>query len=350
MNQDKRDIRELTKAEIFEYVIQNNLKNFRCNQIFEWIWKKGAHCFDEMTNIPLELRKTLANDFFFPVIQVVSLSKSKDGTLKMLFELPDKNYVEGVIIPANTRSTACISTQAGCPLNCSFCATGNMGFQRNLCVGEIFDQFLLLNQYSVKETGNALSNFVLMGMGEPLLNYENVVRALRMITSSESLGISPGRITLSTVGIVDKVKMLAEENLSVRLAVSLHTANTAKRNRIIPANKKNNLPALAESLRYFYAKTSLRITIEYLLLKDFNDSIKDADELLEFCKNFPCKINLIEYNQTTHSEFEKSGQKTILKFRDKLAGANLPVNIRNSRGGDIDAGCGQLANKNKNKS
>jgi 23S rRNA (adenine2503-C2)-methyltransferase len=298
-----------------------------------------------MTSLSKPMRSLLEQHFSFHVAVLDKIQTSKDKTIKIAFRLHDNTFVEGVLIPTENRSTACISTQVGCPLGCKFCATASLGFIRNLSAGEIFDQVILIKNQAKINYNLSLTNIVIMGMGEPLLNYENVMQAIHFITSKEGLEMSPDRITLSTAGIPKMIKKLADDNVRFNLSVSLHTANEVKRNNIMPVSEYNNLESLIESIKYFYSNTNTRITIEYLLLKDFNDTLNDAKELAQFCKNFPCKINIIEYNTTPDSFFKKSERTD--DFANFLAEKNIIVNIRRSRGKDIMAACGQLANDKK---
>jgi 23S rRNA (adenine2503-C2)-methyltransferase len=254
---------------------------------------------------------------------------------------------EGVLIPSDGRTTACISSQVGCPLNCSFCATGQLGYKRNLEFSEIYDQVVLLNKISEEVFKTALSNIVYMGMGEPLLNYGNIIQSLKKITAEEGLGISPQRITMSSVGIPEMIRKMGDDNLKIHFALSLHAADNEKRNKIIPLNKKFPIEHLTEALIYYHKKTKKRFTIEYILFDNFNDTIQDAQELARFCRSFPVKINLIEYNETNNTSFHKSRADKMIAFKEFLDKKNLVVNIRKSRGEDIAAACGQLALKEK---
>jgi 23S rRNA (adenine2503-C2)-methyltransferase len=342
-----KDIRNLTLSEIEEYLSLLNEPKYRAAQVYEWLWKKKVTDIDQMTTLPLSLRIKMKEDFLLPHLKTDIVQLSKDGTRKIGFKSLDDHIIEGVLIPSGNRITACISTQSGCALNCSFCATGKMGFKRDLTSGEIFDQVAGIEKSAHEISENKLSNIVLMGMGEPLLNYENVLHAINMIISEKGLGYSPRRITLSTVGIIKSIKKIANENLPVQLAISLHTANNKKRELIMPVAKSNPVPEIADALKYFYKKTGSRITYEYLLLRDFNDNISDARELAEFCKISPCKINLIEYNEVEGSPFKRSNPDKTNDFMKFLESKNLIVNLRKSRGADIDAACGQLAGKQK---
>ncbi len=340
-----KDIRELDDSEINSFVLAQGEKQFRTRQIMEWLWKKAANDFNQMSNLPASLRKSLEENFTLTGLSVNSEQISRDKTRKYGFQCPDGMLVEGVLIPSQGRVTACLSSQVGCPLNCSFCATASLKTRRNLSAGEIFDQVTILQDHSQKAYKTNLSNLVFMGMGEPLLNYDNVLQAISYMTSEKGLGISPRRITLSTVGLTEGITRLANDRVRFYLAISLHTANDEKRSSLMPVNKSNPLASLADAIKLFHQETSSRITYEYLLMKDFNDSIQDARELAEFCKITPCKINLIEYNEVEGSAYKKTTHERLQAFLDFLESKNLIVNIRRSRGHDIDAACGQLAGK-----
>ncbi|HNW97160.1 MAG TPA: 23S rRNA (adenine(2503)-C(2))-methyltransferase RlmN [Bacteroidales bacterium] len=346
----KQDIRFLSQEELKNFFIEKNEKAFRAKQVWEWLWKKSAHSFDEMTNVSLATREMLRENFIFETAKPEIINISKDKTIKTAFRFRNEHIAEGVLIPAENRMTACVSSQVGCSLGCKFCATGKLGFTRNLLFDEIYDQVAIIGKQAQEHYQHHLTNIVFMGMGEPLLNYENLLKAIDRITSPDGLNMSPSRITVSTVGLVKMIKKLGDDNVKFNLALSLHAANDKKRNQIIPANEQNSMSKLAEALKYFYEKTGTRITLEYLILDRFNDSIADAKELAEFCKNFPCKINIIEYNPIAGSEFGKSREISVKGFAGYLETKNLIVNIRKSRGEDIDAACGQLAGKLKNKS
>lgn len=341
----KLNIFKLSIKDIKEILLSFGEKDFRAKQIDEWLWKKGVRCFDEMTNLSKHTRELLAEKLYIPELSIEHYQQSSDDTVKYAFKLEDGHLIEGVLIPSMDRTTACISTQVGCPLNCSFCATGQLGFIRNLEYYEIFDQVLSINSCSIKRFDKALSNIVIMGMGEPLLNYDNVNTAINLITGKKGLEMSPSRITLSTVGIIEGIKRMADEKLAVNLAISLHSAIQEKRISIIPAGKSNPLGKLRDALSYYYNKTGNRVTLEYLMLKGINDSEDDAKALAVFCKAFPTKINLIEYNEVEYTEFKRSLSKDIERFKSFLEQKNMVVTVRRSRGQDIDAGCGQLANK-----
>ena len=340
-----KDIRELDDTEISSLVHSLGEKPFRGRQLQEWLWKKGVRDFDSMSNLPAGFRESLKKHFTLAGLNIKTEQVSRDRTRKYAFQGQDGWIVEGVLIPSQGRVTACISSQVGCPLNCSFCATARLMNRRNLSAGEIFDQAVLLQEASRKSFGTHLSNLVFMGMGEPLLNYDAVMAAIYRMTAETGLGISPKRITLSTVGLTKGIAQLAREKVKFNLAVSLHSANNDKRNLLMPVNKSNPLSALSDALKLFHRETGTRITYEYLLMKDFNDGVQDARELAEFCKISPCKINLIEYNTVEGSRHQKTTPDRLEAFMDFLTSRNLVVNIRRSRGQDIDAACGQLAGK-----
>lgn len=343
--EDKKDIREITTEELTQFLVSHSEKPFRAKQIHEWLWKKTVGTFAEMTNISAELKELLAQNFTFKTTTIHKELKSADGTIKTAFHLFDGAIVEGVLIPSENRVTACISSQVGCALSCVFCATGKLGFKRNLNFTEIFDQVALLTKLAKARYNTNLSNIVFMGMGEPLQNYDNVMSAVQRITSPDALNISPSRITVSTSGLTKMIRKLADDKVKFNLAISLHAPTDSKRSAIVPINKTNPLHELSEALKYFYASTKTRITLEYLILERFNNSIEDARNLATFCKAFPCKINIIEYNKVPGSSFEKANDKSVREFVAFLETKNLIVNIRKSRGEDIDAACGQLANK-----
>ena len=342
---EKSNIKQLTLEQLEQYLLNNSQPKFRAKQIHQWLWQKGATSFEQMSNLPKSLRQKLENDFYLPVTKIHSYQQSPtDQTIKYTFQLADNQLIEGVLIPSRSsqRVTACISTQVGCPLGCKFCATGTMGLRRNLEWYEIYDHLFILNQESFKHFGRKLTNIVVMGMGEPLLNLDNTLRAIELITSQQGLGFSPQRITLSTVGIIKKLYRLADLQPKFNLAISLHSAIDEVRSSIMPVNKSNPLPELIKALKYFHRKTGKRFTFEYLMLYQVNDSIKDAKALAEFTRNFPSKINLIEYNETPGSRFRKSPPERVEAFKNFLEKRNLIVTVRRSKGSDIAAACGQL--------
>jgi 23S rRNA (adenine2503-C2)-methyltransferase len=343
--EDKRDIRALSKDQLREFFVANGDKAFRGNQVYEWLWNKGAHSFDDMTNVSKETRKMLEDHFVINHIEVDTMQQSSDGTVKNAIRLHDSLIVESVMIPSKKRTTACVSSQVGCSLNCTFCATARLKKMRNLNPDEIYDQVVSIDQQSRLFEDHPLTNIVFMGMGEPLMNYDNVMKAIDMITSDEGLGMSPRRITLSTVGLPKMIKRMADDEVKFNLAVSLHSAIDEVRSRMMPVNKKSNLEELLESLQYWYAKTAKRITFEYVVWKGINDKKKDIDALVDYCKKVPSKVNLIEYNAIDDSDFQQADPRAIDYYVRELERNNITVNVRRSRGKDIDAACGQLANK-----
>lgn len=343
----KIDIRQLSLEELISKIAELGEKKFRAKQIHEWLWKKRATGFDQMTNLSKSLRDNLQDMFIINAVLLREAQKSKDKTIKNAFLLADNSVIEGVLIPTKKRTTACVSVQVGCSLDCAFCATGKLKKVRNLNADEIYDQVVMINEQSNEEYNIPLSNIVFMGMGEPLLNYKNVLSSIEKITSSHGLGMSAKRITLSTAGIAKMIKKLADDDVKFNLALSLHAANDEKRNKIMPINESNNLDSLKESMIYFNKKTGLRPTLEYIIFKNFNDEISDAEELYQFANAFPSKVNIIEYNSIDNEKYQQADAKKVAAFNSYLESKNVIVNIRRSRGKDIDAACGQLANKNE---
>ena len=343
----KKDIRALSREELKTVFIENGDKAFRAKQVYEWLWKKSARTFDEMTNLSKSTRELLNTHFVINAVVVDDMQISRDRTIKNAFKLYDSNIVEGVLIPSTIRMTACISSQVGCSLTCKFCATGRLERLRNLNADEIYDQVVLIKNQAEEKYKTPLTNIVYMGMGEPLLNYKNVMDSIEKITSPEGLNMSPQRITVSTAGVAKMIKKLGDDGVKFNLALSLHAATDEKRNHIMPINESNSIEALAEALKYFYEKTETRVTYEYIAFKDFNDSLDDAKDLAKFCKHIPCKVNIIEYNPIDEGEFQQTTPERLEAFARYLESKNIIVNVRRSRGKDIDAACGQLANKNK---
>jgi len=342
------NIKSLTKEELRDFFVKHNEKPFRANQVYEWLWKKQAVSFDEMSNISNPIKELLKQYFVLNAVTIAEQQISSDKTIKNAFRLHDGKITEGVLIPSKTRMTACISSQVGCSLTCAFCATGKLERLRNIDAYEIFDQVALIKKQAEEHYKTPLTNIVYMGMGEPLLNYSNVLKSVELISSAEGLGMSPKRITVSTAGIAKMIKKLGDDQVKFNLALSLHAATDEQRSKIMPINESNSLEALGEALQYFYEKTGTRITFEYIIFKDFNDSLHDARNLANFCKQVPCKINIIEYNPIDNAQFEKADSKKTDEFAKFLEEkCKLVVNVRRSRGKDIDAACGQLANKNK---
>lgn len=344
----KKDIRGLSKAQIEAALVAWGEPRFRAKQIYEWLWQKSAHSFEAMTNLSKPLRERLNEHFEILAIREDKVQRSADGTIKCRYQLHDGHMIESVLIPvpADNRFTVCVSSQVGCSLTCTFCATGRMGRIRNLEASEIYDQVVLINRHSLEMFGHPLTNIVYMGMGEPLLTYANMMRSIELITSPDGLNMSPRRITVSTAGIAKMIKKLADDDVRFNLAISLHAADDTKRNEIMPINESNNLTVLMESLQYFYQKTQNRISYEYIAFERFNDSPDDARLLARLCRKFPVRVNIIEYNPIDNAPLGKSSEDRLDIFANTLAKEGVVVTVRRSRGKDIDAACGQLANKN----
>lgn len=321
---------------------------FRAKQIYEWLWTRSAGSIDEMTNLSKALREKLSASYHIPMVQVHHSQHSSDGTIKSRFLLHDGHYVEGVLIPTDKRMTACVSSQVGCSLSCKFCATGYMPRKRNLDFDEIVDEVVLLNRQAEEHYGKHLSNIVFMGMGEPLLNYRHMMQAIERITAADGLGISPRRITVSTAGVAKMIHQLGDDQVKFKLALSLHAATDEKRNEIMPINETNNLKALVEALNHFYRKTRSEITFEYILFRDFNDTLRDAEDLVKIYRQVPADlVNIIEYNPIEKADFAKPDEAVTDQFMQYLASKKVNARLRRSRGKDIDAACGQLANVDK---
>jgi 23S rRNA (adenine2503-C2)-methyltransferase len=346
-----KDIRTLDSKELHDEVVAMGEKPFRAKQLEDWVWSKSAGSFEEMTSLSKTFREKLAEKFILKRIELSEQQISRDGTVKCAFKVDtiksgDLNIIEGVLIPTKSRTTACISSQVGCSLACDFCATGRLKLMKNLTAAEMYDQVEMIATIARERERSNLSNIVYMGMGEPLLNYKHVLESVKRICGTPGLGMSPRRITISTAGIAKAIKRLGDDEVKFNLALSLHAANDKKRSEIMAINDSNNLESLAEALRYFHEKTGSRVTFEYIIFRDFNDGIEDAQELAIFCKNVPCKINIIEYNPIDDGRFQQADPEKVDAFKDFLEERNLIVNVRRSRGKDIDAACGQLANKN----
>ena len=345
MQIDKKDIRALSKEQLRDFFVANGDQAFRGNQVYEWLWSKGAHAFEDMSNVAKTTRQMLEDNFVINHIKVDTMQRSEDGTVKNAVRLHDGLVVESVLIPTKTRTTACVSSQVGCSLDCNFCATARLKRMRNLETAEIYDQVIAIDKESRLYYNHPLSNIVFMGMGEPLMNYNNVMKAIEMITSNEGLGMSPKRITVSTSGVPKMIRKLADDDVKFKLAVSLHSAIDEIRSRIMPFSANFPLLDLRESLEYWYKKTKSKISYEYVVWKDINDNKASIDALVKFCKYVPCKVNLIEYNPIDDGEFQQASQETINAYIKALESNGIVVKVRRSRGKDIDAACGQLANK-----
>lgn len=345
MISEKKDIRSLSKEDLRLFFESIGDKAFRGNQVYEWLWSKGIHSFDDMTNISKETRAHLEAHYVINHIEVDSIQKSNDGTIKNAVKLHDGLIVESVLIPTKKRTTACVSSQVGCSLDCKFCATSRLKRMRNLNPDEIYDQVVAIDKESRLYQGIPLSNIVFMGMGEPLMNYKNVLASIEKITSVEGLGMSPKRITVSTSGVPKMIRKLAEDEVKFHLAVSLHSAIQQTREQIMPFAKSFTLEDLKESLIYWHEKTGKKVTYEYIVWDGINDNKAAIEALVQFCKAIPCKVNIIEYNPIDDGEFQQASSKSIDNYIDSLERNRIPVTVRRSRGKDIDAACGQLANK-----
>ncbi len=341
----KKDIRALSREELRDFFVSQGDKAFRGNQVYEWLWQKGAHSFEDMTNLSVGTRGMLDAHFVINHIKVDQMQRSSDGTVKNAVRLHDGLVVESVLIPTETRTTACVSSQVGCSLDCNFCATARLKRMRNLNPDEIYDQVVAIDAESRLYHNRPLSNIVFMGMGEPLMNYPNVLKAVEKITSPEGLNMSPKRITLSTSGIPKMIRKLADEGPKFKLAVSLHSAIEEIRNRIMPFSVNFPLTDLRQALEYWYSKTKSRVTYEYVVWKGINDNAESVQALVKFCRHVPCKVNLIEYNPIDDGEFQQADEAAIMAYIRALEADGVVVKVRRSRGKDIDAACGQLANK-----
>lgn len=345
MKKEKKDIRALSKEELREFFVSVGDQAFRGNQVYEWLWSKGVHDFASMTNISKETRRYLEDNFVINHIRVDKMQRSEDGTIKNAVKLHDGNIVESVLIPTETRSTACVSSQVGCSLNCQFCATARLKRMRNLNPDEIYDQVVAIDQESRLYFNRPLSNIVFMGMGEPLMNYRNVLEAIDKITSEDGLNMSPKRITLSTSGVPKMMKILADMEVKFNLALSLHSAIDEVRTKVMPFNARFPLADIKEALQHWYEKTKSRVTYEYLIWEGINDRQEDIDALVNFCQVIPCKVNIIEYNPIDDGMFQQASPEVTTRYQQALESNGITVTVRRSRGKDIDAACGQLANK-----
>jgi len=341
----KKDIRALSKEELRQFFKENGDQAFRGNQVYEWLWNKACYNFNDMTNLSKSTREMLEENFVINHIKVDQMQRSKDGTIKNAVQLHDGFTVESVLIPTFSRTTACVSSQVGCSLDCKFCATAQLKRMRNLNADEIYDQVVAIDKESKLYNGIPLSNIVYMGMGEPLMNYNNVLASIEKITSPEGLGMSPRRITVSTSGVPKMIKRMADDQVKFNLAVSLHSARNEVRTQIMPFNKTFPLEDLRDALLYWYEKTGKRVTYEYIVWKGINDQQEDINALVEFCQYIPCKVNIIEYNSIDDDQFEQGSDQVVAQYMNQLEKNGITATLRHSRGKDIDAACGQLANK-----
>jgi 23S rRNA (adenine2503-C2)-methyltransferase len=340
-----KNIRHISLQELEQVLKEWGEPKFRAKQVYEWIWKRAAGSIQDMTNVSKGLREKLSEAFYIPKVKVHHSQFSSDGTIKNRLLLHDGHYVESVLIPTDKRITVCVSSQVGCSLACKFCATGFLPRKRNMDFDEIVDEVTLANEQAMEHYGRGVTNIVFMGMGEPLLNYKNVLKAIDKISDPDCLGMSPRRVTVSTAGIAKMIKQLGDDGVRFKLALSLHAANDSKRDKIMPINETSNLEDLIEALNYFYKKTKNEITFEYILFKDFNDSTADADELVKIYRQVPADlVNIIEYNPIEKAQFAKPEDDKVQAFMQYLESKRVNARLRRSRGKDIDAACGQLAN------
>lgn len=339
------DIRSISLEKLNKFIEKNNFPLYRSNQIFNWINKSSVKSFDDMTNLPKSLIDLLKENFRLNFSQISSKQISIDSTMKFAIKLHDKLVVESVLIPSGDRVTACVSSQVGCSLDCEFCATSKLSRMRNLESYEIFDQIILLNQQSIENYSLPISNIVFMGMGEPLLNYNNVINSINLITGKEGIEISNKKITLSTSGISKMIHKMADDNVKFNLAISLHSAIESTRNEIMPFSKSFPLSQLIKSLEHWYKKTKRKVTFEYLIWKGINDNFEHINALVKICKRVPSKVNLIEYNSIDDPRFSKADELWVNNYLNILKENKVSASIRRSRGKDIQAACGQLANK-----
>ena len=345
MSNENDDIRSISFDKLNNFIQKNNFPSYRSNQIFNWINKSTLRSFDDMTNIPKSLVKLLKENFVINITNILSKQVSNDSTIKFAIKLHDNLVVESVLIPSGNRVTACVSSQVGCSLDCGFCATSKLLRMRNLHSYEIFDQIMILNSQSLKNYSLPISNIVFMGMGEPLLNYKNVIESIKLITSEDGIKISNKKITLSTSGISKMIIKMSDDNIKFNLAVSLHSAVEETRNMIMPFSKSFPLDKLINSLDYWYKKTKRKVTFEYLIWKGINDDLDHIEALVKICKRIPSKVNLIEYNSIDSPTFKKADDFWVDNYLKILKKNKIPVSVRRSRGKDINAACGQLANK-----
>ena len=339
------DIRTLSKEGLQSLLASWGEPAYRATQVYDWIWAKGVHQFSDMRNLPKTLLTRMEAECIIHPVEVTHVQHSEDGTIKNAVKLPDGLIVESMLIPTEKRITACVSSQVGCSLNCAFCATARLKRMRNLAPDEIYDQVRAIHQQGLEHFGRPLTNIVFMGMGEPLMNYNNVLTAIEKITQPEGLGLSPKRITLSTVGLPKMIKKLADDGVKFNLAVSLHSARDSVRSKIMPINDAAPIAELRDSLDYWYKATKRRITFEYVVWKGINDAKEDIQALVGLCKRIPCKVNLIEYNAIGDPNFQQADPEVIEAYVEALTRIGVTAKVRHSRGKDIDAACGQLANK-----
>ena len=347
-NIEKKNIRSISLDDLKFFFVKNEEKSYRANQVYEWLWKKGVLDFGKMTNLSGKAIDLLKKNFFVDYSIIHSKVKSKDGTVKYLIKLYDGKLIESVLIPSKNRVTICVSSQVGCSLDCNFCATATLKKERNLFFYEIYDQVNILNNQSLIIFNKPITNIVFMGMGEPLLNFSNLIRSIDIISSKDGLSISPKRITVSSAGIPKIIKKMADMKVNFNLAISLHSAIQKKREMLMPFSNKINLDELLKSLIYWYDKVRKITTFEYIIWENINDSLEDIEELVKFCKKVPSKVNIIEYNHIGDKNYRSASKEKILNYQKYLDKNKITNTIRYSKGNDINAACGQLARKPSN--
>ena len=345
------DLKTMGRADLEAFAAEMDQPSYRGQQLFNWIYGKDTTDFAAMSSLPKSFRRDLADVATVSRIEERQTQQSSDGTIKGLYDLPSGRTIEAVLIPKvdergdAQRLTVCVSSQVGCAMGCRFCATGLMGFQENVSAGAIYDQVAYMNEHALAHFGRPVTNIVYMGMGEPLLNYDNVLKSVGIITDDHSLGLSPQRITVSTVGLARRIRDLADDRVRFNLAVSLHAPTNEQRSAIMPINEseKTSLSALKEAIQYYADTTGRQITYEYCLFKDMNDSVEDAKNLAEITTWAPSKVNIIMYNPVEGLNFERTPEDQLNRFIQALVEEGVTVTVRRSRGDDIDAACGQLA-------
>lgn len=339
-----KNIKDYDLEDLKQELISIGEKGFRAEQIFKWLYQEKVKGFDEMTNLSLELREKLKNNYTICNYNILKKLESSDGTKKYLFDILDGNIIESVLMEYHYGKSVCVSSQVGCKMGCKFCASTGIPFVRNLTAGEIVEQILAIEQ----DTGEKISNIVFMGIGEPLDNYDNVIKAIRILNNPKGLGIGARHISVSTSGLVPRIYDLAKENIQCTLSVSLHASNNEKRSSMMPVNNRYSVEELIKACKDYIAMTNKRISFEYALAKDNNDNMQDAKELANLLKGMLCHVNLIPINKIENGKFTKSSNENIIKFRDYLNDHGIVATIRRELGSDIEAACGQLRRKNLN--
>jgi len=341
--QERVDLKNLSPSELEEFISSFEKERYRSIQVLRWLYQKGVHSIDEMTNLSKRFRQKLSETSFISILHPLHAEQANDGTKKFLFQLEDRNRIESVLIPDKKRLTLCLSTQVGCALGCRFCLTGKMGWKRDLMVSEILNQILAVRETLTDKTN--ITNIVLMGMGEPLINYKNTLKAIELMANPDAFKFSSRRITLSTVGLLPGLEKLAKEKTSFRLAISLNASDEEVRSYLMPINRRYPLKKVLEACRDFPLRPRTRITFEYVLVESFNDSPQDAKRLLKILKGIPSKVNLIPLNEAPGIPFKRPPEEKIRRFQEILMEGGLTAIIRASKGTEISAACGQLQGK-----